>query len=245
MKALEIDDTLAEAHNALAELKYQYEYDWAGAEKDFKKAIELNPNVAAIRLAYGWFLMSAARFDEAATEIEKARELDPSSLIINVSRGWFFYFSRQYDQALQHFQSIIAVEPNSPGSYLSLSQIYQQKQMYAEAFEAFIKYQRLIGMPPEEAEELERAFQISGFPGFLRKRLDARETKAKTEYVSPSEFALLYTLLGQKDEAFAWLEKSFDERHPSIVQLKINPEFDSLRDDPRFDGMVRRVGLPQ
>ncbi len=243
VKALEIDDNLAEAHNALAELKYQYEYDWAGAEKEFKKAIELNPNVAAIRLAYGWFLMSATRFDEAGAEIEKARELDPSSLTINISKGWFFYFSRQYDQGIQHFQNLITVEPNSPGSHHALSQLYQQKQMYREAFEAFIKHQSLIGMPPEEAEELQKAFKVFGFPGFLRKMLDTRETKAKTEYVSPAEFVVPNTLLGQKDEAFAWLEKTQDERNPFIVHLKMNPVFDSLRGDPRFDELVRRVGL--
>jgi serine/threonine-protein kinase len=243
IKALEIDGTLAQAHNALAELKYQYEYDWAGAEKEFKKAIELNPNVAAIRLAYGWFLMLAARFDETTTEMEKARELDPSSLTINVSRGRLFYFSRRYDQALQHFQTIIPVEPNSAAAYFSLCQIYQQKQMHAEAFEAFIKYQRLIGMPPEKAEELQKAFKVSGYPGFLRKLLDACETRAKTEHVSPAEFAELYTHLGQKEEAFAWLEKTFDERDPFIVQLKINPAFDGLRDDPRFQDLLRRVNF--
>ena len=245
MKALEIDDTLAEAHNALAELKYQYEYDWTGAEKDFKKAIELNPNGAAIRLAYGWFLMSAARFDEAATEMEKAREFDPSSLTAKVARGRLFYFSRQYDEALQHFQNIIAVEPNSPAAYFSLGQIYLRKQMYAESFEADIKYLRMTGTPPEKVEELEKAFKVSGYPGFLRKLLDVIETIAKTEYMSPSTFALLNTQLGQKDEAFAWLEKAFDERDPVIVQLKIDPEFDSLRDDPRFQDLLRRGGLMQ
>ncbi|MEJ7577686.1 MAG: protein kinase [Pyrinomonadaceae bacterium] len=245
MKALEIDDALAQAHNALAELKYQYEYDWAGAEKEFKKAIELNPNVAAIHLGYGWFLMSAARFDEATTEMEKAREFDPSSLTANVARGRLFYFSQQYDQALQHFQKIIAVEPNSPGSYLSLAQIYRQKQMYAEFFEAFIKYQGLIGTPLEDIEELRKASKDSGFPDFARKMLDINKTKAKTTRVSPTIFALLNTHLGQKDEAFAWLEKSFDERDPLLVQLKINPEFDSLRDDPRYADLLRRIGLPQ
>jgi serine/threonine protein kinase/predicted Zn-dependent protease len=245
MKALEIDDTLAEAHNAWAELKYQYEYDWASAEKEFKKAIELNPNVAAIHLGYGWFLMSAARFDEAATEMEKAREFDPSSLTANVARGRLYYFSRQYDQALQHFQNLIAVEPNSPAAHFSLCQIYLQRQMYAEFFAAFIKYQELIGTPAGQIEEFQKAFKVSGFSGLVRKALDVSETKAKTEYVPPSIFALLNTHLGQKDEAFAWLEKSFDERDPLIVQLKTNPEFDTLRDDPRFQDLLRRVGLSQ
>jgi eukaryotic-like serine/threonine-protein kinase len=245
MKALEIDDSLPEAHNALAELKYQYEYDWAGAEKDFKKAIELNPNGAVMHLAYGWFLMMAARFDEAAAEMEKAREFDPSSLTVKLAKGRLLYFSRQYDQALQHFQKIITVEPNSPGSYLAIAHIYRQKQMYAESFEAFIKYQGLIGTPPEETDALEKAFKDAGYPGFARKMLDIHKAKAKTTHVSTFGFAIFNTLLGQKDEAFAWLEKGFDERDPLMVQLRIDPQFDSLRDDPRFQDLLRRIGLPQ
>lgn len=243
MKALEIDDTLAGAHNALAELKYQYEYDWVGAEKEFRTAIELNPNVAAIRLAYGWFLMSAGRFDEAATEMEKAHELDPSSITINIARGRLFYFSRQYDEAIQHFQNIIAVEPNSVSAHFSLCAVYEQKQMYPEAFEACKNFERLKGMPQEKAEEFRKAFQLSGYPGFLRKRLEYSETMAKTKYVAPSTFALFYSKLGQKDDAFAWFEKTFDERNTVIIQLKIEPGYDILRDDPRYAELVRRIGL--
>lgn len=243
MKALEIDDSLAEAHNALAELKYQYEYDWAGAEKDFKKAIELNPNVAGIRLAHGWFLMSAARFDEAAAEMEKARDFDPSSLTAKIARGRLLYFSRQYDQALQYFQSLIAVEPTSPAAYRSLSQIYLQRQMYPEFFEAYIKTQELTGTPPEKIAEMQKIFNAEGEPGLVLYSLNEIETKAKTGYVSPTIFALHYTLLGKKDEAIVWLERAYDERHPFLVQLKIDPEFDSLRDDPRFQDLLRRIGL--
>jgi tetratricopeptide (TPR) repeat protein len=243
MKALEIDSSLAEAHTALAELKYQYEYDWTGAENDFKKAIELNPNAAPIRLAYGWFLMMSARFDEAAIEMEKAREFDPSALAIKVARGRLLYFTRKYDEAIQHFQKIIAVEPNSPGSHLALSQIYRQKQMYPESVEAFMKYQGLIGSPPEDMEALRKAFNESGFRGFSRKMLDILKKKAATEYVPPFGSAIFNTLLGQRDEAFTGLEKSFDERVPLMVQLKIDPDFDSLRDDPRFQDLLRRIGL--
>jgi Tfp pilus assembly protein PilF len=245
MKALEIDSNLAEAHTALAELKYQYEYDWTGAENDFKKAIELNPNVAATRLAYGWFLMVRARFDEAAIEMEKAREFDPSSLTINIARGRLLFYSRQYDQALQHFQKIISIEPNSPGSHLSLADIYKQKQMYPEFLEAFMTYQGLTATPPEESEALRKAFKGSGFPGFARKMLDLNKTKATTTYVSPFVFAVLNINLGRKDEAVGWLEKGFDARVPLMVRLKVDPNFDSLRDDPRFQDLLRRIGLAE
>lgn len=243
MKALEIDNTLAEAHNALAELMYQYEYDWTTAEKEFKNALELNPNVAQIRLAHGWFLMSAGRFDEATAEMEKARELDPNSLTINVARGRLFYFSRQYDKAIEHFQKIIAVEPEAGSAYWSLGQVYQQKQMYAEAVEAWLKSMRLEQAPPENIEDLRESFRTSGRQGLYRKALDITEARAKSGYVAPLTFADIYVRLGDKEMAFAWLEKAFDARDPSIIRLKIEPAYDSLRDDPRYTEMIRKIGL--
>ena len=186
MKALEIDGTLAQAHNALAELKYQYEYDWTGAEKEFKKAIDLNPNVAWIHQAYGWFLMSVGRFDEANDEMERAQGLDPSSLTINVGRGRLFYYSRQYDQAIQQFQNIIAVEPDEGSSYQSLYTIYEQKQMYPEAVEAYLKFKSLNGARPSTIDGLREAFRMYGWQGFLLKQLEGLEQSAKTDYVEPS-----------------------------------------------------------
>jgi DNA-binding winged helix-turn-helix (wHTH) protein/TolB-like protein len=241
MTALKIDESLAQAHNALAELKYQYEYDWSGAETEFKKAIELNPNVAWIRLAYGWFLMSAERFDEATVEVEKARELDPSSLTINVGRGRLFYYTRQYDQALQQFQSIIAVEPNDGSAYFSLYAIYEQKRMYPEAVDAYLKVMTLNGARPEIAEKYRKAFRDAGWQGFLRQRLETLETAAKTKQVSPYQFANLYAQLGKRDEAFVWLEKTFAERDPVTLQFKIEPAYDGLRDDPRYKELIRKI----
>lgn len=244
MKALEIDNTLAQAHNALAELKYQYEYDWAGAEAEFKIAIELNPNVAWIRQAYGWFLMSEGRFDEAAFEMETAQALDPSSLTIRVGRGRLFYYSRQYDQALQYFQNIIAVEPSDIGSYRALYDIYVQKQMYREAFEISIKINDLIGAAPEKTEAAREAFQTSGWLGYLRQQLAKMENQTKTgARINPSSFADLYVRLGQKDEAFIWFKKSFEAREPSVLQFKIEPAYDLLRDDPRYLELIRRINL--
>jgi DNA-binding winged helix-turn-helix (wHTH) protein/TolB-like protein len=240
IKALEIDDTLAHAHNALAELKYQYEYDWPGAETEFKKAIELNPNVAWIRQAYGWFLMSAGRFDEATVEMEKARELDPSSLTINAGRGRLFYYSRQYDQAIQQFQNIIAVEPNDASAYVALAMIYEQKQMYPEAVDVYLKSS---GMPPELSAKLRESFRVSGWQGFLHKRLEILEARDKAGHVEPYAFANVYVQLGKKDEAFAWFEKTFAARDPIILQFKIEPAYDILRSDPRYAQLLRKIGL--
>ena len=242
MRALEIDNDLAQAHNALAELKYQYEYDWRGAEKEFKTAIELNPNIAWIRQAYGWFLMTEKRFEEASVEMEKARQLDPSSLTINVGRGRLYYFSRQYEQAARHFQSIIAIEPNDRSLYLALYDVYQQSGMYAEALEAFLKFQELGGMPPAASEEFRQIFRRSGWHGFLRRRLEQMERqKAEGFRESPTSFADLYLRLGEKDKAFTMLEKVFEAREPSVLQFKIEPLYDPLRDDPRYAALLAKI----
>jgi DNA-binding winged helix-turn-helix (wHTH) protein/TolB-like protein len=243
MKALEIDNNLAQAHNALAELKYQYEYDWRGAEKEFKKAIELNPNIAWIRQAYGWFLMSEARFEEATVEMEKAQQLDPSSLTVNVGRGRLYYYSRQYEQAIRHFQNIIAIEPNDRSLYLALYNIYEQKKMYPEAVEAFLKTEEMIGMPPAEAEEFRKAFKTTGWQGFLRRQLEQIALqKAKGFHESPTRIANLHASLGEKERAFAWLEKVFEAREPSILQFKVEPGYDILRADPRYSELLRKIG---
>jgi DNA-binding winged helix-turn-helix (wHTH) protein/TolB-like protein/Flp pilus assembly protein TadD len=243
MKALEIDNSLALAHNAFAELKYQYEYDWAGAEREFRKAIELNPNVAWIRQAYGWFLMSAGRFDEATAEMEKARALDPSSLTINAGGGRLFYFSRQYDRALQQFQNIIAVEPNDGSSYFALYTIYEQKQSYAEAVDAYLTSITLNGAAPGIAGEFREAFRVSGYQGFLRKRLEALQSRDSVGQAEPFEFANLYARMGEKEEAFAWLEKTFAARDASTLQFKVEPAFDILRNDPRYTQLIHKIGL--
>ncbi len=243
MKALEIDNNLAQAHNALAELKYQYEFDWTTAEKEFKKAIELNPNVAWIRQAYGWFLMSAGRFDEATAEMEKARQLDPSSMTINVGRGRLFYYTRQYDQAIRHFQNLTAIEPDDDSSLSSLYTIYAQSGMYPQAVETALKIMQFRGSSPEKIAEMRDAFRVSGWRGFLLKNLEVMTTKAKNSPPNPTVFASLYARLGQKDEAFAWLEKTFEARDPAILQFKIEPAFDNLRDDPRYAELVRKIGL--
>lgn len=243
LRALEIDNSLPLAHNALAEFKYQYEYDWAGAEKEFKNAIELNPNIAWIHQAYGWFLMSEGRFDEAKTEMEKGRQLDPSSLTINAGRGRLLYFSRQYDEAIQHFQNIIAVEPTDSSAYYVLYTIYEQKKMYAEAVETFLKAMTLNRASQERLDEFREAYEKGGWEGFLRIQLEGLEKRAETNPVDPYTLANLYVRLGMKDEAFPWLEKAFEQHDLSLIQFKIEPIYDGLRGDPRYDALVRKIGL--
>jgi TolB-like protein/DNA-binding winged helix-turn-helix (wHTH) protein/Tfp pilus assembly protein PilF len=243
LKALEIDPHSAPARNALAEFKYQYEYDWRAAEKEFKRAIEINPNIGWIRQAYGWFLMSEGRLDEATAEMDKARELDPSSITINVGRGRLYYYSRQYDQAIRHFQNIIAVEPQDGSAYYSLYTIYEQKKMYPEAYELFLDSMRQNGAPAHVRDELQEAYRSGGWEGFLRKHLEKAERREKKGQVNHYTLANLYMRLGRKDEAFVHFKKAFDLRDPSMMQFKIDPAYDTLRGDPRYAELLRMVGL--
>lgn len=240
-KALELDPTLAEAHNTLAELKYQYEYDWVGAEKSFKQAIDLNPNAAFIHLAYGWFLMSLSRFEQAEVEMQTAQQLDPTSMVINRARGRLFYFSRQYDRAIEHYKKIIEVEPNVGTTHWSLARVYEMKQMYPEALEEDLKFGN-EKMPAGLAEEFRKILTTSGYVAVIEKSVALMEEKAKHEYVAPSIIAAGYARMGKKDKAFMWLEKAYAE-HVPLNQLKIDPMYDKLRDDARFKDLVRRINL--
>lgn len=241
LRALEIDDSLAQAHNALAELQYQYEYDWAGAGDEFRKALALNPNIAWIHQAYGWYMMSMGRFDEAKTEMEKARELDPSSLTITIGRGRLFYYSREYDEAVRSFENIVAAEPNDMSAVLALYSAYEQKGMYPEALEAFLK---LNTERAEDAEDFREAYRTGGWEGFLRKQLEKlEEDTARGGRTEPSTLANIYARLGDKEKAFFWLEKVFADRDAVVLQFKVEPAFDPLRDDPRYAALLHKIGL--
>ena len=245
VKALELDDTLAEAHNALAELKYQYEFDWAGAEADFKRAIDLEPNVAYFHLAYSWYHMCLGRFDQAQAELGRAQALEPGSLRINKTQGILFLFMRRYDEAIGHYQKMREVEPTLiHRNQFSMSVAYEQVGMRAEAVEEFLEDGRTRGfLMPEEMKALREAFRASGWQGYVRKRIELLEGKAKKEYVPPTTLAGIHALAGEKEPAFAWLNRAVDTRDPWLSLIKIQPAYDSLRPDPRFTKLLQRVNL--
>jgi TolB-like protein/DNA-binding winged helix-turn-helix (wHTH) protein/cytochrome c-type biogenesis protein CcmH/NrfG len=243
-KALKLDDTSAEAHNALAEIKYQFEYDWSGAEKEFKRAVELNPNGAWGRQGYGWFLMMAGRFGEALPQMEKARELDPRSLNGSIGMSRLLYYMRQYDRAAEHLQRTLEVEPDSPITHWQLGAVYVQQGMYAEAVE---KHHEpigcLAGHQPEEVMEGKEVFRAAGWEGYLRNLRARLEEKSGKGFVPPFALALLYARMADRDRAFAWLEKAVDERDSHVISLKVEPAFDSLRSDPRYVWLLGRMNL--
>ncbi len=244
-KALEIDDQLAEAHTVLGLIKYTHDWDRPGAEKAFKRALELNPNSEIVHRLYALFFMSSGRFDEALAEVNRALDLDPVSVIDHRNKGMILHLARQYDRAIEQLQKTLELNPNLPMIYVWLEQAYAAKGDYEQAIAADLKQTTLSGASPEEVAALRGAYTASGWKGYWRKKLDSLKEKAKQgSYVEPYEFVLLYVRLGEKDQAFAWLEKSYQERNFDLNAIEVNPFFDGLRSDPRYRDLLRRMRLP-
>ena len=241
-KALELDDSLAQAHTALAEITYQYDYNWQSAERSFRRAMELNPNLAWVHQAYGWFVMCQGRFEEAAVAMDKAKELDPSSVTIEVGRGRLYYFSRDYEKARLHFEKLIALEPNDTSLRFSLFTILERQQKYTEAGEQMLTLFR--GPDPSVTATLRNVLINEGWEAFWRKQYEMVRERERQGGRAPTLFHATYHVrMGSKDEAFYWLGKRIDEADPGVLQYKIDPMYDSLRDDPRYAQLLSRIGL--
>ncbi len=237
-RALELDERLGEAHAMLAAIKTTYEWDWQGAEREFKLAIQLNPNYATAYQRYSLFLPIMGRFDEAIVQAKKARELDPLSLPANENVGDILYLARRYDEATEQLLHTLELDPNYGVAHGTLAKVYEAKGMYKEALD-----ERLKGAPPETIEEMRKLFASSGIKGVWQYRLSRALERAKREYVSPADIALFYARLNKRDEAFAWLEKAMNERSILFNYLVADPRFDNLRSDPRLPKLLSRVGL--
>ncbi len=239
--AQELDDSLAEVHVELAELKSS-QWDFAAAEDEFKRAIELNPNFATAHQWYADFLASMGRHDEAVVETNKAHEIDPFSRAISAMIGMRFFEVRDLDRAIAQYKKVIEMEPNYPNGHAFLADAYHAKGMNAEAIEEFNNIDR------DESIHalLQQILKTEGPRGILRKRLELSRKSYEQGNGSAIEIAEIYAELGDKDRAFEWLEKSFAAHEDELVDLKIKPPaFDGLRSDPRFQDLLRRVGLPQ
>jgi eukaryotic-like serine/threonine-protein kinase len=244
MVAVGIDDSLAEAHTSLALVKAYYDWDWGGAEKDFQRAIELNPNSAAAHHWYGSYLAKMGRQDEAQRELQKAHDLDPLSLLISTSLSWDYYASSQPDRAIEQLKKALDLDQNYWPARRLLETCYEQKGMYKEAVAEWQKTFTLADNP-ELGAAIEHDFAASGYKAVLQDWLEGLQELSKREYVSPYEVAQVYARLGDREQVFGWLEKAFAERDSRIVALKVEPAFEHLRTDPRFQDLVKRIGFPQ
>jgi TolB-like protein/DNA-binding winged helix-turn-helix (wHTH) protein/Flp pilus assembly protein TadD len=242
LRALELDGNLAEAHTALALIVQNYDYDWQTAEKEYRRAIELNPNYATAHHWYAEHLAWMGRFDEALRESERARQLDPLSLIIAVDNGAILYFSRQYDQAIQEFRAVQEMEPNFPRVHIVVF-AYVEKGMYAEAL-ADTKNWREAGSSPWFWSVLAYTYGRAGQQPEAQRALDKLLELNRRQQIDPSALIQVYIGMGNKDQAFVWLENAYSQ-HSSLTTLKVDPIYDSLRSDPRFQDLLRRVGLAQ
>jgi TolB-like protein/Tfp pilus assembly protein PilF len=241
-KALALDDTLVEAITTQAFHLSAQRWEWASAEKLFKRALELNPNYAPARQWYAYHLSALGRFPEAIAEINRARELDPLSLIINTDVGHILYLSRQYDPAIEVYRKVLEMEPNFSVARLRLGEAYEQKGMHVEAI---AEYQRALGASKDPTIEawLGRTYAVAGRKEMAQKILDDLK---KIHQRNPHWFfqiAIIYEGLGEKEQAFKWLEKGSEPEAGALTLIKVDPIVDGLRSDPRFTALLKRIGL--
>jgi TolB-like protein/DNA-binding winged helix-turn-helix (wHTH) protein/Tfp pilus assembly protein PilF len=246
LKALQIDEGLAEAHTSLAMIAEFYDWDWQTGEKEYRRAIQLNPNYATAHHWYAEFLAFQGRFDEALAESERARHLDPLSLIIAADRGAILYFARQYDKAIEQFRAVLDMEPNFPRAHVILG-AYIEKGQYADALDHIETWRRAENIPTPWPWAMEVCvYRRSDQPVKARQALAKLEQwKRQSRLDLAPTFVAAYTCMNNKDAALARLQEAYEEHSSALTTLKVDPIYDPLRSDPRFQDLLRRVGLGQ
>jgi len=244
-KALELDPHLAEALACLGSLKTNWEWDFPGAEKDFKRAIELKPGYATAHQWYAFLLARLGRFEEMIAEISRARELDPLSTRIRANVGYMYYYTRRYDRAIAELEKAREMDPNHSWTYQYLGFACVETGLFARAKESFLRYQELEYGDAFEDEDIAYLYARMGRKKEARQLLAKLKSEGKPQQRSdsPTMMAAAYGVLGEKDEAFAWLEKAYQERNLVLGYLKVRPTFDSLRSDQRFSQLLKRIRL--
>lgn len=243
-KALALDDSLAEAHTSLAFVTLYYDRDWANAEREFRRAIKLNPNYANAHHWYGEFLSLVGRHEEAIAESERARELDPLSNIINTWVGSRYFFARQYDKAIEQYRNAMEMDPGFVPVHLVLGEALEQKRMYQEAIAELAKAVSLSAGSPVYMASLAHAYGVAGKRSHAKKVFDDLRNLSKQRYVSSYDLALASLGIGETDRAFALLARAVEERSPRAAFLGVDPRFDGLRSDARFKELMIRIGRP-
>lgn len=244
-KALELDPSLADAHTSLAYYNLYHAWNWVEAEREFKRAIELNPNYATAHEWYSIYLDAMGRFDQAWTEIQRARELDPLSVVISTDVGFNYFYRHDYDGAISQLRGTLAVSPKFPVAHLWLGRAYQQKHMYQEAIQEFQATNDALPDWVVTIAGIGNTYGEWAKPAEARMVLKRLNDLSSKKYVTPYGVALVYAGLGDNDQAFAWLDKAVQGRSHWLVWLNRDPRWDRLRSDPRFASLKRRVGLPE
>ncbi len=242
LRALELNDRLPEAHTSLALVVQNYDLDWQTAEKEFKRAIELNPNYSTAHHWYAEHLGYRGRFDEAFRESDEAKRLDPLSLIIATDRGMLLYYARNYDRAIEQFRAVLEMDPGFPRGHM-IQLVYAEKRMYPEALADIEISKRVSGEGAWYWSAKARVFGQSGNEGEARRALEELEKMNKQHPVDPGALAWAHLGMGHQEEGLRWLEKAHEQHSNAMTTLKVDPVYDAVRNDARFQELVRRVGL--
>jgi TolB-like protein/tetratricopeptide (TPR) repeat protein len=245
MKALKVDDTLVDAHLTLAQVNFRYDWDFTSAEREFKRAIALNPRHATAHHRYAEFLALMGRRNEALNELNKARRLDPRSLPINTAFGTLAYYSRDYRDAVQHLRKTLEIDNNFQPAHVGLGLAYEQEGDSQDAVMSFLRAKILSPDSRESASALKKAYATQGREAFWGEYLSQLTRESKTRYVPPTALAAVQVRLGKQNEALDMLAKAVEEKDGGLVELKADPVFEPLRPNTKFGDLVRRVGLPQ
>ena len=240
-RALALDETLAEAHNSEAGVLSYFEWDWPAAEAEYRRAIALNPNYASAHQRLGVQLAATGRPEEALTELKRAQELDPLSLIINSLVGFADLQTGRQEEAAAQLRRVVEMDRSFPPAHEFLAHVYEGKGEADEAFAEYLEWRRLSGDGDEKLAAYRKAYAASGLRGFYRRRLDF--LLAEPGRVEPTEVARLYALAGEREQALAWLERAVEQHEGEAVWLKVLPEYEGLRSDPRFAELLKRVNL--
>jgi TolB-like protein/DNA-binding winged helix-turn-helix (wHTH) protein len=243
LKALSLDNGVTNAHNALGRVALFYDWDWATAEKEFQTELALNPNHVH---AHEWLaraLVTRGKTEEAVAEAKRALGLTHNPLYWDYPT-WVFILARRYDLAREHAQEMVDLEPNYPWGHFSLAQVYEHEGRMEDGAREFLRADELLGTDPKELEKLKRAMAKDGAQGYWRQKVENYKKSAKSGYVSSGLAAIACVRIGDKQCAFEWLDKGFEERDDLMINIKVEPVFDGLHEDQRFQDLVHRVGIP-
>src|SRR5215471_3563766 len=243
LKALEIDKRLAEAHTTLGWIKFYFDWDWEGSEKEFRQAVEINPNYPLAHLGYAHLLSNLGRHEEAQKEMDRGLSLDPLSGFAGVMKAQFLFHARRYSYAKDQLQKTLEIEPNSWIGQLLLGTMYEHEGRYDEALEAFRKAKEYSGGVTQGTSLIAYTYAVSGQRQEAGRILHELKSSSHQNYVPPYNIAMVYHGLGNSDETLRWLEKAYEERDVHLVFLGVDPRWDALRSDPRFISLLKRINL--
>jgi Tfp pilus assembly protein PilF len=242
-EALRLDDSIAEAHTALAFVHMAYDLDFPGAEQEFERAIQLNPQHPTAHFWYGLYHCARRRYDTAIAELRLAQEAAPLSINVNSYLGWVLLFARRTDQAVDQLNKTLDIDSNSPNAHLFLGMCYEQQGRYAEALEEMQKARDLSGGNPLVIGSLGHAYGSAGRRTEAEQVLAEMADLGKQRYVAALDFAVVYSGIKDKEKTFEWLEKAYQERSAAMFAIGADPRFEWLRSDPRFESLLSRLHL--